>query len=252
MSQIWVIAKRDFRSYFTTPVAYVLTAVFFGIMAFTFYNIVMGLLMASTRAFGPGQMPPLSMAVIQPLFGTMNFFLLMLLPAITMRLFAEEKKLQTLPLLMTAPLGMWTIVLGKFLAAFLLMVVMLGSTSIFFFILSSVTNPDPGVVLSSYLGCLMMASCTIALGVLFSACTESQITAFILTIIGNLMLWIISWAANSSGPIMSEVLNNLSLQFHYQNFLQGQPSSTDLVFYASFIFFSLFMTQRILDSYRWR
>ena len=182
----------------------------------------------------------------------MNVVFLLLVPFITMRLFAEEKKNQTIQLLMTAPVSLTEIVIGKFLSAFLLLAVMVGSTLFYPLVLVYTGNPDLGPIASAYLGTLLMASCTVVIGMFFSAMSENQIVAGALSFATGLFFWLVGWAETTVGGTIGKVLGYLSLISHYNNFSMGTINTPDLVYYFSFIFFGIFLTHRVLDSYRWR
>jgi ABC-2 type transport system permease protein len=254
MTNIWTIARRDFRAYFTSPIAYILIAGFLMIMGFFFFFTLNHYISASMqfRFGGGGKVPSLNEGVLRYVFGNMNVVLLFVIPFITMRLLAEEKKLHTIELLMTSPLSLTEIVLGKFLSAILLTSVMLGLTLVYPLILIIFGNPDLGPIISSYIGTFLLAGSYLAVGLMFSSMTENQIVAGVLTFITLLFFWVISWASQSAGPVMSDVLNYLSLIGHYNNFSQGLVSSADCVFYLSFIGLALYITHLVLDSFRWR
>ena len=190
--------------------------------------------------------------IIRPLYGNMNVIFLFMVPFITMRLFAEEKKIHTIELLMTSPVTLTEIILGKFLSAFLLVLIMLGLTSVYAVILFTTGNPDLGPILSSYLGTLLLASCYLSIGILFSSVTENQIVAGALTFAAGLFFWLVSWATQSVGPVWGEILTYLSLISHFNDFSRGLINTTDVFYYLSFIGVGLFLTHRVLDSYRWR
>jgi ABC-2 type transport system permease protein len=254
LKNAWTIANRDFRSYFKTPLAYTILALFLAIMGYMFFNMLgyFNEQAMAYQSFNAGKPLSLSDGIIRPLYGNMNVLLLFLSPAITMRLFAEERKNQTLQLLMTAPVSLTEIVLGKFLSAALFLTVLIGATLFYPMILVAYGNPDFGVMFASLLGTFLLACCMLATGVLFSAMTENQIIALFLTFGVNFALWIVSWSAQTAGPVWSEVLNRLSLVNPFMNFSQGMINSPDVVYYLSFIFFGLFLSHRVLDSYRWR
>jgi ABC-2 type transport system permease protein len=130
---------------------------------------------------------------------------------------------------------------------------MIALTMFYPVILAITGNPDWGPILTSALGTLLLSSSYLAMGILFSAMTENQIVAGALTFAGTLFFWLIAWASQSAGPVWGDVLNYLSLINHYmQSFSQGTINTTDVIFYASFIGFMLFLTHRVLDSFRWR
>ena len=254
MKKIWIVASKDFKTYFTSPIAYIVIAGFLLIMGWMFFfNLTHFNLQAMQyKQFGGGKSVSITDGIIRPLYGNMNVIFLFLVPFITMRLFAEEKKLQTIQLLMTSPISLTEMILGKFLSALMLVGTMLGATLIYPIILMVCGNPDLGPICTSYLGTLLLSSCYVATGVFFSSMTENQIVAGALTFAAGLFFWLINWAAQSAGPVFSDILDYLSLIQHYNNFSQGIVDSTDVIYYVSFVFVSLFLTHRVLDSYRWR
>ncbi len=254
MRNIWIIARRDFRSYFTSPIAYIVIAGFMVIMGWMFFFNLSHFIMQNMQyqQFNMGKPPSITDGIIRPLYGNMNVILLFLVPFITMRLFAEERKLHTIELLMTSPVTLTQIILGKYLSSYLLVIVMLLLTSVYPITLLLTGNPDPGPILTSYIGVLLLAGCYLSLGTLFSAVTENQIVAGALTFAAGLFFWLISWATQAAGPPLSDILQYLSLISHFNNFSQGLLNSSDVIFYASFIGIGLFLTHRVLDSFRWR
>ena len=199
-----------------------------------------------------GKGPSIAEGIIRPFYGNMNVVLLLLVPFITMRLFAEEKKSHTIELLMTAPVTLAEIVLGKFLSGFLMLVVMLTCTMIFPIVLFFTGNPEIGPIVTNYLGTLLLCSCYLSLGVLFSAMTENQIVAGALSFAAGLFFWLLSWATASAASGWGEILSYLSLITHYNNFGQGIISSSDVFYLVTFAGVGLFLTHRVLDSFRWR
>jgi ABC-2 type transport system permease protein len=252
LSNAWTVARRDFRSYFTSPIAYVILAAYFAILSYMFFNMLAYFNEQAITSQAYGKVASLSEGVIRPLYGNMNVLMLFFVPGVTMRLFAEERKNQTIQLLFTSPLTLGEIIFGKFLSSALFVLVMMGISLVYPAILAIYGNPDYGVIVCSMLGTFLLTSCLLATGTLFSAMTENQIVAMLLTFFVNFLLWIISWSAYSAGPVWSDVLTHLSLINHFMNFTQGTISTPDVVYYLSFIFFSLFLTHRVLDSYRWR
>lgn len=254
MRNIWTIARRDFRTYFTSPIAYIVIAGFMAIMGWMFFFTLshFNLQNLQFQQFHMGKAASITEGIIRPLYGNMNVVFLFLVPFITMRLFAEEKKLHTIELLMTSPVTLTEIILGKFLSSFLLVAVMLVLTLTYPIVLFITGNPDIGPIVTSYVGTLLLASCYLSMGILFSAMTENQIVAGALTFAAGLFFWLISWATQAAGPVWSDILMYLSLINHYSAFSQGVINTTDVVFYLSFIGTGLFLTHRVLDSYRWR
>lgn len=253
MRNIWTVARRDFRSYFTSPIAYIMIGIFLFVMDFMFYNNLYYFKMQTLQFQGMGgKAVSITDGIIRPLYGNMNVILLFVVPFITMRLIAEERKLQTIQLLLTSPITLTEIVIGKFLSALLLIGIMVLLTCIYPIILLGVGNPDVGPMFTSVLGTFLMAGCYLAIGLFYSSTTENQIVAAVLTFMTCLFFWLISWASQAAGPVWGEVLTYLSLIGHYNNFSQGILDVTDVVYYLSFMGVGLFLTHRVLDSYRWR
>lgn len=254
MKNVWTIARRDFRAYFTSPIAYIVIAGFLGIMGWMFFFSLSHFNMQNMQyqQFNMGKSVSITEGIVRPLYGNMNVIFLFLVPFITMRLFAEERKIHTIELLMTSPVTLTEVILGKFLSSLLLVKVMLGLTLVYPIVLFLTGNPDLGPIVTSYLGTLLLAGCYLALGILFSAMTENQIVAGALTFAAGLFFWLVSWATQAAGPVFGDLLQYLSLITHFNGFSQGLINTSDLMFYLSFIGIGLFLTHRVLDSYRWR
>lgn len=250
MNQILLIARKDLRSYFGSPIAYIVIAMFLLIIGFMFANLFSYFAQSISQyaAVNYGQKPTLSEMVIRQLFGNINVVLLFVAPFITMRLIAEERKDHTIELLLTAPVRPIEIVLGKFLAGLGLILVMLSLTLVYPIILYFTATPDWGVIACCYLGIILVAASYVAIGLLWSALTENQIVAAVLTFGSLLLFWLIGWSAHRAGPVWSEVLNYLSLIGHYSNMAQGTIDTSDIIFYLSFAGFSLFLTKLAIDS----
>lgn len=254
MLKAWIIAKRDFRTYFTSPIAYIIMAGFLAIMGWMFFNNLSYYAQQAMqyKQYNLGKGTGVTEGVVRPLYQNMNVVLLFLTPFITMRLFSEERKLHTLELLLTAPVKLRDVVVGKYLSAMLLIGAMLILTSVYPIVLVLTSNPDAGPILTNYLGTLLLASCYVSIGILFSSMTENQIVAGSLTFATCLFFWLVSWAQQAAGPVWGDLFGYLSLITHYNNFSQGILESTDIIFYVSFTGVSLFLAHRVLDSYRWR
>lgn len=254
LRNIWTIARRDFMAYFTSPIAYIVIAAFLFIMGWMFFNNLNHFVMQNMQfqQFNMGKSISITDGIVQPLYGNMNVILLFLLPFVTMRLFAEEKKQHTIELLLTAPVSLWEIVLGKYLSGLLLLAVMVGLTAVYPILLAITGSPDIGPLVTNLLGTFLMAASVLAIGVLCSAFTENQIVAGALTLGAGLFFWLVSWATQTAGPVIGELLGYLSLISHYNNFAKGLLTSSDVLYYLSFIGVGLFLTHRVLDSYRWR
>jgi len=250
-----LITKRELGSFFSSPIFYVITTVFLCLYSFIFINL---LSYFNTISFQAKAAPPeeISMSVnewvIEVSFQNMSVILLLMIPVITMRSFSEEQKNKTIQLLLAAPLSLWEIVAGKFLACMGVVALMLiiSSYNIIFILLLG--TPEIGPILTGYLGILLMSGCFISAGILASSLTKNQVIAAVLAFGFALFAWIIGWAAQSVGPGLGEILEYLSLVSHLDNFLKGILDSSDIIYYLSIIAFFLFLAHRVLDSRRWR
>jgi ABC-2 type transport system permease protein len=201
------------------------------------------------------QSPPamnVNMMAIRPLLHNIAIIAMFLLPGLTMRLLAEEKRQGTIELLQTSPLTNWQITLGKFAGAWLFYLAMLAATGVFISLLFVFGNPETQPLLVGYLGLFLVGGCFIALGLLFSAFTENQIIAFVSALAMNLILLSIGWLSSFTGPTLSSILTYLSPIDHLDDFTKGILDSKHVIFYASFIFALLLFTHLVLESARWR
>jgi ABC-2 type transport system permease protein len=190
--------------------------------------------------------------LISPLFLNVSVILLFTLPLITMRTYAEEKRSGTIELLLTSPLTDVQIVVGKFLGGLVLYVAMLAVTFVHLGFLFIFGNPEWRPVLSGYLGLILMGGCFLSLGLFVSSLTRNQIVAGMVTFAVFLLFWVVNWIATFTGPTTQAVLNYLSITEHLNDFARGVIDTKHLVYYMSFIGFSLFLTVRAVDSERWR
>ena len=237
MSQIWAIALKEFKSYFVSPIAYIVSAMFLLISGY-FFTLILSI----TRDAG----------MMTYLFGNMAVVLLLIAPLISMRLFAEEQRAKTLELLLTSPVSDGGIVIGKFLASALLLAVMLILTLHFPIALIVLGNPDGWPILSGYLGIFLMGCAFLAIGMLTSTWTQNQIIAAISAFGISLLLWFLGASSNLAGGGIGSVLTYLSLNTHYESFAKGLLSLSDLLYYLSLIGVLLFLTTRSLETRRWR
>jgi ABC-2 type transport system permease protein len=259
MRNIFVIAEREFKTYFISPIAYVVLTIFIFLSGFFFNFYLSGMVESvSIRAMQSaqtGQPPePLDMPglVAQNFFNWTSFIMLFFLPMITMALFSEEKKRGTMELLLTAPITDAQVVLGKFLAAGLFLMVLLATTVVEMAVLFVYGSPAYGPILSAYLGIFLYGLAVLAIGMFISTLTENQIVAAILSFGAILMLWLIDVFSRNAGPGFKEVLSYLSILEHLSDFLVGVVSTSHIVFYLSLTLVGLFLTYRSLDSLRWR
>ncbi|MFM8321203.1 MAG: ABC transporter permease [Chloroflexota bacterium] len=250
MQNIWTIAKREYALYFASPVAYMLAFFLLLILGFFFYYSIS----IATSAIGmqQGYIPGVDI-IIQP----MAVLLVLLIPALTTRLLAEERRLGTIELLMTAPVRDFELVLGKWLGAFLLLLTFLAVTLIYPVILNQVVSPgiDQGPLLTGYLGLILLCAATTAVGVLISSLFTNQIAAFATTMGAIIFLWwIIGVIAQIAGQLGggSEWLSYLDYSGHFYNtFVRGIIDLRGLVYYLSVTVLALFLSTMSVEVRRW-
>ncbi|NIM57830.1 MAG: ABC transporter permease subunit [Candidatus Aminicenantes bacterium] len=255
MKNIWAICKKEIKTYFTSPIAYVVITVFLVLIGFFFYSLIwwfnsQSLQMAQNQYYY--QQLNINQMVYSPLFHNMSIILLLMIPLLTMRLFSEEKKRQTDELLFTSPISVNQIILGKYFASLFVLLVMLFLTGILSIFVFSYGNPELAPILSGYLGLFLVGAAFLAVGIFFSSLTENQIVSAILTFGVLLLFWILNWASYSAGGMWKSVLNYLSFFQHFDDMTRGILDTTDVVYYLSFIFLGLFLTYSVIQSRRWR
>jgi ABC-2 type transport system permease protein len=175
-----------------------------------------------------------------------------LVPAITMRTFAEEKRTGTYEFLLTAPVRTGEIVAGKFIAAGVFVLVMIGLIWIFPIILMVFGDPEVGVMASGYIALALLGVCFVSIGLFTSSLTQNQIIAAISCLGILLLLYVISWPLQAGGGRMGDVLRYLSLPDHFSQMVRGVIDTSDIVYFFTLIFVALFLTQRSVESARWR
>jgi ABC-2 type transport system permease protein len=190
--------------------------------------------------------------LVRPLMQNVLILFLFMLPGVTMRTFAEEKKSGTIELLLTSPLTDMQIVLGKFLGAMGLFAVMLAVTLVHMGILFLYGTPEWKPIATAYLGLFLFGGCFISVGLFVSSLTKNQIIAGIATFAVFLMLWVINWIGSFSGPTVSALTSYLSVVEHADDFWKGVIDTTHLIYYLSFITLGLFLTAKSVDTERWR
>jgi ABC-2 type transport system permease protein len=249
------ILRKELRLYFTSPIAYAVLTIFSLVAGWFFYNVFAFYTMVSMQAaMNPMMARELSVTegVLRPLFQNISVIMLLMMPILTMRLFAEEAKSGTIELLLTYPVRDGEVLLGKYLAALLVFVGMLALTLVYPLLVAWTTRVDGGPLLTGYLGLLLQGAAFIAVGLLISSLTENQIVAAVATFGTLLIFWVISWASDSAGGTLGRVLSHLSLTEHFDAFAKGVIDTKDLIYYLNLTILALFLTLRSLDSKRWR
>lgn len=234
LAKAWAITGRELKSYFVSPLAYVLAGLFMGITGFLFY-----LILVNTRQ-----------ANLTPLFNNLSVVFLFLMPAISARLLAEERKQGTIELLMTSPIPDWALVASKYVASLLYLLFMFATTLLFPLLLAWVGKPDWATVGTGYLGVFLLGASFLAIGLLCSSWTSNVVIAYFASFAISLVLWLAPSLAAGFGH--SELFQYMSVISHQENLLRGVIDSTDVFFYLSFIAGCLFLTVRSVELYHWR
>jgi ABC-2 type transport system permease protein len=251
---VLAIADKEMRSNFASPIAYILIGLFSLLFGWFFYVYLMAFAQQSQQMmqFGGGGGANLNQMMIRGLFQNTAVIILFVMPMITMRTYSEEKRSGTIELLLTSPLTDLQIIVGKFLGALALYAAMLLVTMIYIGILFKIGQPEWRPIAAGYLGLLLMGGCFLSAGLFISSLTKNQIVAGFLTFVTFLMLWIISWIGESSGPTTQAIVNHLSITQNFDDFARGVIDTKPIVYYLSFITFGLFLTAKSVDSERWR
>jgi len=237
MSPALVISRRELRTYFNSPVAYIVVTVFTIITGYLFFTQLLMEQQAELRGF----------------FGSMPLLFMFLAPAITMRLIADEKASGTLELLITMPVRDWQVVLGKFLAAMALLATTLALTLVFAITVRALGPVDRGPTIGGYLGLLLMGGAYMAIGVMSSAFTRSSIVACIVAFVISLGLFIIGQATQylPAGPLQGFAAF-IGIGTHFDNISRGIIDTRDVIYYVSVMGICLLLATLSLESRRWR
>lgn len=253
MRNILAIARRELKSYFASPIAYVIVGLFALLFGWFFNAILNYFLRQSMQVDQYGQTTVnVNQLLMRPLFLNMSVIVLMVMPFITMRTYSEEKRSGTIELLLTSPLTDFQIIMGKFLGALVLYVVMLAVGLPNVFALFLFGDPEWQPIAAGYLGLLLLGGSFISIGLLISSLTKNQIVAAMITFAVLLMLWIVNWMSESSSPTTQQVMSYLSITDHFEDFAKGVIDTKHLVYYFSFTTLGLFLTAKSVDSERWR
>lgn len=240
MSHAWIIAHKEFRTYFRTPIAYVFLILFLVVTGWLFFW------MGAEPFFKRGILD------MRKFFGPLPIVFLFFIPAVSMRMWSEEKKQGTLEILLTMPLREFDVVLGKFLAGALLLLVSLALTFPLPLILGFIGSPDWGPIWGGYLGAFFLGAAFIAIGLFASSLTENQIIAFLLSVV---FCFVFSfWGLFSLQGLLPAGLERffmqLSLYTHFESIQRGVLDSRDLLYYGSVILFFLFLNMMIVRHRR--
>jgi ABC-2 type transport system permease protein len=236
MSNLWAVAQRELRSYFLSPLAYVVIALFLALAGYLF-----ALILANGRE-----------ASIRGLVQNVSVLYLFIVPAISMRLLAEEQRTGTVELLLTNPVQEWEIVTGKFLASIMLVLVMLGLTLLFPLFLFVFGNPDRGPIITGYIGVFLQAAAFLSVGLWASSLTQNQIVAAIISFALLLVLWLSENLGQFLGGTVGQIVSYTSVINHFQSFPQGVIESKDVIYYLTLVIAGIVLSTLSLQSRRYR
>ena len=257
MRSTLAIAGREIRSYFSAPVAYVLLAVFLALAGYFFYALLLAFnqtLQIYTMMRNPQMLERFNLneMVIGPLLHNMSVLLIFLVPAVTMRMFPEEKHSGTYELLLTAPVRVGEIVVGKFLGGLVLVLLMVALSGVFGALLLVYGNPEVPLMLAGYLGLALMAIAFLAIGTLISSFTDNVVVAYVGTLFALLMLYTIGWLGDTIQGPWGAFIGYVSITEHFEELSKGLLNTKDLIYFATLVVIGLFLTQRSVESVRWR
>ena len=256
MGQVMAIFGKEMRSYFGSPIAYVMAGVFLLFSGFVFRNQVlefhdMSVFLQLAEREEKIQLN-VNTDVVEPFFEFQTFIWMIVIPMLTMRLYAEEKRGGTYELLMTSPITSGQILMGKFLACYALYLLIELMAFGYIGVLATHAQLDWGPIFSGALAVVLLGATFISVGILASSLTENQIIAAVLSFFLLILLWIIDWAARFSDDLFFMILKFLSLLEHTRDMIRGVVDTHDVVFFVSAVAFFLFVTHTVLESRRWR
>jgi len=238
MRTIWTLFKKELMSYFNSPIAYIFIGVFLVVGNWLFFKSFFLIQEASMRGF----------------FDLLPWMFLFLAPALTMRLWAEEKKQGTIEFLLTLPVTDWQVVLAKFFGALTFMIVTLALTITLPITIAYLGNVDFGPVIGGYLGAIFLGGAYLSLGLFISSLTKNQIIAFILGLVASFAAFMIGadFILIGAPKFMVPVMSFLGLGNHFYNISKGVIDTKDIIYYGSFIFFFLWMNTKIIEARGWK
>jgi ABC-2 type transport system permease protein len=233
---LWAVAQRELRSYFLSPLAYVVIALFLALAGYLFALILSNAREASLRG----------------LVQNVSVLYLFIVPAISMRLLAEEQRTGTVELLLTNPVQEWEIVTGKFLASILLVLVMLACTLLFPLFLFIYGSPDKGPMITGYVGIFLQAAAFLSIGLWASSLTQNQIVAAIVSFALLLIFWLSDNLGQFLGGTIGQIVSYTSVNAHFQSFPQGVIESKDVIYYLTLVVAGIVLSTLSLQSRRYR
>ena len=237
MRTVQAVAWKEIQVYFSNPTAYIVAMMFLALSGFFFARDLND---------------PFPQATLSNFFDGATIILLLMAPALTMRLMAEEQKLGTIELLLTSPVRDWEVIIGKYLASFIFLIATVALTGYYTILLYVFASPDPGPIYAGYLGLALYGGAALSIGLLCSTLTSNQIVAAVVAMGILLVMFFADLAAGNIGGTASTVISELSIRSHFDDFDRGVIDTKHVVYYLSVIAFFLFMSIRALESRRWR
>ena len=237
MNTIWIITQRELRAYFDSLTAYITLILFLGLTGFfTWIN-------ADMNIFVRGQ------ASLDVFFNIAYWTLFFFIPALTMRLLAEEKRSGTIEWLLTRPVNDHQVILGKFFATLLLIIITLIFTLPYYITVANLGNIDHGAVICGYLGLILLSGAYISIGIFASSITNNQIVSFLIAIfIGIFFHWLFGILASNSAGWLGQTLNYLNISMHFESISRGVIDTKDLIYFLSIIFLGLYLAKVSLSK----
>ena len=250
----FTIAKKELNSYFRSPVAYGIMGFFALVTGYFFYAAVAFFLSRSMQMAQMGQSTPMNVDewVVRNVLSNISVVGLFLIPMMTMRSFAEEKRTGTIELLITSPLRDSEIIIGKWLGALVMYATLLLLTAINMMTLYAYGTPDWRPMVVGYVGLLLQGGALLAIGILISSTTRNQIVAGVAGFCVCLLLWVLDWVTAFEASTLNKVIAYISVVSHFESFAKGVIDLKDVVYYVTMIVLGLFLTARSMDSMRWR
>jgi ABC-2 type transport system permease protein len=247
----------ELQIYFASPIIYILATVFLCICGYMYWDLLTNFSEISFRAINLDRMIQAehisaNALVFTPLFSYMGFFLLLIIPLMTMRLFSEEKKIGTMEILLTYPTTNAEIVFGKFLASFTVLLILIGATFIYPLITRIYGAVRFAPLMVGYLGLLLQGLAIMSVGIFSSSLTENQVVAAIITYGVIVIFSSIQWTADFIPKVVSRVLEYISISTHSRSLINGVIDTRDVVYFLMFSFFFIWLTLKSLESERWR
>ena len=255
MRAMFTLAKKDFKNLVKSPLFFIMAALCTGLWSYSYMRAIIEFAAKSRMYTQQGQDPMLNVQreVFVPHISLLNLLLVFVVPALTMRMISEEKRLRTFDLLLTAPINATQIALGKFLAGLGTVSVLIFLSMLYPLFTRLIATFPMGPLFTAYFGMLLVASAYVAIGVFASSLTDSVILSVIMGLIFNILLWFISSGVNSdASPAVTAVMEYLSVGHHFMGFIMGTVKLKSFVFLLSLTALFIFLSQRVIESARWR